>query len=115
MNVNSRSCDVVMARDVPTSTSAPVAPTPAETVDVSPDRAVRTIVLAPNKAEGAKFASLQGIEPVAIVTPRSEHAAHGSVADCILEAPGLTDEHREQLLPHVTPCLATSTDAEGER
>lgn len=111
MNVNSRSCDVVMACDVPTAPSIPVAPTPAETVDVSPDPAVRTIVLASKKTEGAEYAAARGIEPVAIVTPLRVHAAYGIIADRIVEAPGLTDEHREQLVPHVTPCLATSAGA----
>ena len=82
---------------------------------LAPIRPCCPIVLPPTKAEGAKFASLWDIEPVAIVTPRSEHAAYGIVADRIVEAFGPTDEQRSQLLPYVTPCLATSTGAGRSR
>lgn len=70
----------------------------------------RIIVLAANKTDGRDAASALGIDPVAIVTPRSLDAAHGVEADLIVEADGLTDEMRETLLPHATPSLATTPE-----
>jgi hypothetical protein len=71
--------------------------------------ALRIIVMADTKARGYAEACNLGIEPVAVVTPRTLHIAHGVVADRIMEATSLTPEQRDALLPHVLPCLATST------
>lgn len=79
-----------------------------EAVDVAPDPKRRIIVLAPSKKRGHAEALALGIEPVAIVTPRSLDAARGFIADEIVETPGLTDEERATLMAEVTPSLATT-------
>ncbi|MFC5930920.1 hypothetical protein D6T64_12060 [Cryobacterium melibiosiphilum] len=70
--------------------------------------ALRIVVMAANKASGYMEARNLGIEPVAVVTPHSLHAARGVIADRIMDATSLTVEQREMLLPHVIPCLATT-------
>lgn len=73
----------------------------------------RIIVIAPTKEAGhtaATEAAADGAEIVAIVTPRSHHAARGTTADEILEAEGLTEEQRVALLEEVTPALATTEE-----
>lgn len=79
-----------------------------EAVDVAPDPKRRIIVLAPTKAAGQEHAESLGIEPVAIVTPRSPHASYGIVADEIVEAPELTAEVVADLMEHAGPSLATT-------
>ena len=69
--------------------------------------ALRIVVIAADKASGYMEARNLGIEPVAVVTPRSPGAARGRVADRIMDATSLTPEQREALMPHVLPCLAT--------
>lgn len=80
----------------------------AKAVDVAPAPERRVIVMAPTKQAGRQHAELVGIEPVAIVTPRSPHAARGLVADEVVEAEGLTAEGRDALMIEVAPGLATS-------
>ena len=108
MNVSAQ-VDVVMAGGTPDTTpleaGAPEAP---EQVDVSPDPNRRIIVLAPTKAEGYDEARALGIEPVAVITPRSLAAGHGVIADELMDARNLTPEMRDALLPHALPSLATS-------
>ena len=70
--------------------------------------ALRIVVIAADKASGYMEARNIGIEPVAVVTPRSLNAARGRVADRIMDTTSLTPEQRESLMPHVLPCLATS-------
>lgn len=82
-----------------------------EQVDVSPDPRQRIIVLAPTKEAGYDHAHALGIEPVAVVTPRSPGAARGFTADGIIEHDELTPEQRAELMPHVTPALATTQGA----
>ncbi|WP_417510590.1 hypothetical protein [Microbacterium sp.] len=81
----------------------------AETVDVAPDPGRRFIVLAPTKAAGTEHAESVGVEPVAIVTPRSPYGARGLIADEIIEAPGLSTEERAELMAETFPALATSS------
>ena len=80
-----------------------------EHVDVAPDPDRRFIVLAPTKHAGAEHAEAQGIDPVAIVTPRSMHGARGIIADEIIEAPGLSTEERAELMAEASPALATNS------
>lgn len=79
-----------------------------ETVDVSPDPTARIIVVAHSKAAGGELAEAQGFTPVAVVTPRSLHAARGIRADSVVWADDITDEQRAILTPHVAPSLATT-------
>lgn len=68
----------------------------------------RIVMLAPTKQDGRGEALVLGIEPIAVVTPRSPHSARGIIADEIVEAPGLTPEEHAALMIEVAPCLATS-------
>jgi hypothetical protein len=69
----------------------------------------RIIVIAGDKRSGYMKAAVLGITPVAVVTPRSPHAAHGVLADdIIMDEISLTPEWREKLLPEVLPAIATS-------
>ncbi|WP_156145883.1 hypothetical protein [Microbacterium sp. MEJ108Y] len=79
-----------------------------EAVDVAPYPTRRIIVLAPTKQAGQEHAESLGIEPVAIVTPRSPHASYGMVADEIAEAPGLSVDVVGELMQHAGPSLATT-------
>ena len=74
---------------------------------------LRIIVIAADKASGYMEARNLGIEPVAVVTPRSPESAHGMVADRIMDATSLTPEQREALMPHVLPCIATHSNGTG--
>jgi hypothetical protein len=106
----SNQVDVVVAEDEPMGgweDLADVLGGPVEPVDVAPDPKRRIIVLAPSKKRGHVEAVALGIEPVAIVTPRSPHAARGFTADEIVEAEGLTVEERETLMDEVTPAIVT--------
>ena len=69
---------------------------------------LRIIVLAANKRIGYMEARSLGIEPVAVITPRSRDSARGVVADRIMDSTSLTNEQRDALLPYVLPCIATS-------
>lgn len=82
-----------------------------ESMDVAPDPQRRIILLAPTKQEGREYAESLGIEPVAIVTPRSPHASVGMIADEIIEAPDLPAEVVAELMVHAGPSLATTTGA----
>ena len=105
----SNQVDVVVAEGEPGTTPAIPAPAPEpDGVDVAPDPHRRIIVLAPTKDIGYSEARAVGIEPVAVVTPRTLHAARGIVADAMWDAPGLTVEEREALGPHVLPSLVTT-------
>lgn len=113
MNTSSR-VDVVLAEGQPTQTAAEhatIGTEPVETVDVTPDPSRRTIVLALTKQEGRETAEALGIEPVAIVTPRSPHASVGIVADAIIEAPGLDRSVVDELMMNAGPSLATTGGA----
>ncbi|WP_455904708.1 hypothetical protein [Microbacterium sp.] len=79
-----------------------------EDVDVAPDPKRRIIVLAPTKPAGQAHAESLGIEPVAIVTPRSPHASYGIIADEIVEVPDLTAEVVAELMVHAGPSLAAT-------
>ena len=121
MNVSAK-VDVVMADAIRVPIAAdgsfaveltlPVDTTP-KAVDVSLNPNRRIIVLAPTKAEGYDEARALGIEPVAVITPRSLGAAHGIIADELMDASNLTPEVREALLPHAMPSFATTTDPTG--
>lgn len=101
--------DVVMADGAPAHSPLEAGTQEApEQVDVSPDPNRRIIVLAPTKAEGYDEARALGIEPVAVITPRSLAAAHGITADELMDARNLTPEMRDELMPHALPSLATS-------
>lgn len=82
-----------------------------EAVDVAPDPKRRIIVLAPTKQAGQQHAESLGIEPVAVVTPRSPHASYGIIADEIVEAPELTAEVVAELMVQAAPSLATAEGA----
>ena len=69
---------------------------------------MRVIVIAETKKIGLHEAKNMGIEPVAIVTPRSREAARGIVADRIMESSSLTPEMRDELMPHVLPSIASA-------
>lgn len=109
MNTSSR-VDVVLAAGKPTETDEQtnIATEPVETVDLTPDPSRRTIVLALTKREGREVAEALGIEPVAIVTPRSPHASVGVVADAIIQAPGLDRDVVDELMKSAGPSLATT-------
>lgn len=68
----------------------------------------RVIVIAGDKASGYAEARALGIEPVAVVTPRSPAAARGKVADQLMDATTITPEWRDRLVPDVLPSLATT-------
>lgn len=103
--------DVVMADGTPDTTPLDAdTPETPEQVDVVPDPHRRIIVLAPTKAEGYEEARALGIEPVAVITPRSLDAAHGVVADALMDSSNLTPEVRETLVPHAQPSLATTRE-----
>ena len=70
--------------------------------------ALRIVVIAADKASGYMEARNLGIEPVAVVTPRSKHAGYGVTADRIMDATSLTIEQRELLMPYVLPSIATA-------
>jgi len=109
MNTSSR-VDVVLAEGQPAEASVEHTVTESvETADVTPDPPRRTIVLAMTKQDGREVAEALGIEPVAIVTPRSPHASVGIVADGIIEAPGLDRAVVEDLMVNAAPSLATSS------
>lgn len=76
----------------------------------SPDPRRRVILVALTKRAGKDVARALGIEPAAIVTPRSRHAAYGIEADEVTWTADLTAEHREALTPHVLPAIATTTE-----
>lgn len=111
MNTSSR-VDVVLAEGKPTAATVEHTVTePVETADVTPDPSRRTIVLALTKQEGRETAEALGIEPVAIVTPRSPHASIGIIADEIVEAPDLTADVIAELMVSAAPSLATTGGA----
>ena len=107
MNVSAK-VDVVMADVMPALIAALVADGTLEQVDASHDPGRRIIVLAPTKTEGYDEARALGIEPVAVITPRSPAAGHGVIADELMDARNLTPEMRDALLPHALPSLATT-------
>lgn len=82
-----------------------------EAVDVAPDPKRRIIVLAPTKQVGQRHVDSLGIEPVAVVTPRSPHASRGITADEIVEAPGLSAEVAAGLMMDAAPALDTTGGA----
>lgn len=82
-----------------------------EAVDVAPAPERRVIVLAPTKQAGQRHAESLGIEPAAIVTPRSPYASRGIMADEIVEAPGLTAEVVVGLMADAAPSLTTAEGA----
>lgn len=103
--------DVVIAEGAPMAgweDLADVLGDPNETVDVAPDPARRIIVVAQTKTAGAEEARERGFDPIAVVTPRSPHAAYGLVADDVMWSDALTDGDRAELEPHVLPSLATT-------
>ena len=110
MNTSTR-VDVIIAESEPVHAWEDLAELrdAAETVDVAPDPDRGFIVLAPTKQAGAEHAEAHGIDPVAIVTPRSIHGARGLVADEIIEAPGLSAEERAALMAETLPALVTSS------
>lgn len=111
MNTSSR-VDVVLAEGQPTETTVEQTATePVETADVTPDPSRRTIVLAMTKQDGREVAEALGIDPVAIVTPRSPHASVGIIADAIVEAPGLDRAVVDELMENAGPSLATTGGA----
>ncbi|MEX8031694.1 hypothetical protein AB6V29_01515 [Microbacterium sp. 20-116] len=83
-----------------------------ETVDVAPDAGRRIVIVARTKVLGAELAEARKVTPVAIVTPRSPHAARGIWADDIVWADDLTTEERASLEPHLLPLLATTRQTE---
>lgn len=109
MNTSSR-VDVVLAEGklAEPDEQTTIATEPVEAADVTPDPSRRTIVLALTKQEGREVAEALGIEPVAIVTPRSPHASVGIVADAIIEAPGLDRDVVGELMKSAGPSLATT-------
>lgn len=109
--INSNRVDVIMApsTDAEAHDTTGLYVDSIETVDVSPDPTARIIVVAHSKAAGAELAEAQGFTPVAVVTPRSLHAARGIPADSVVWADDITDEQRATLNPHVAPSLDTGT------
>lgn len=84
---------------------------PPQAVDVAPDRSRRIIVIAPTKQLGQEHAEALGIEPVAIVTPRSPEAARGITADEVIAEPTLDAGVLDVLMAQTLPSLTTT---EGE-
>lgn len=106
--------DVVVAEGEPVAgweDLADVLGDQVEAVDVAPDPKRRIIVLASTKAAGQELAESLGIEPVAVVTPRSPHASVGIIADEIVEAPDLTADVIAELMVNASPSLATTGGA----
>ena len=102
--------DVVIADGEPTTSLTSDQPAPAETekVAVAPDPSHRIILLAPTKEAGQDEADRLGITPIAILTPRSPHAARGMTADLIVESPDLTAEQRSTLHQEAATTLLTA-------
>lgn len=103
--------DVVIAEGEPAPALTNDMPAPAETekAAVAPDPNQRIILLAPTKEAGQEEADRLGITPVAIVTPRSPHAARGMTADLIVETADLTAEQRAMLHQEAAPALLTAS------
>jgi hypothetical protein len=112
MNSSAR-VDVVMAPETvePAPLDAGLVPA-APTADIAPDPARRIVMVATTKDAGADEARARGFDPVAVVTPRSPHAAYGVVADEVVWSEALTPEARAELEPHVLPVLATTRTEE---
>ena len=110
MNVSAK-VDVVMAEVIPSLIATLVTDQALEQVDADPKPDKRIIILAPTVRSGYIEARALGIKPAAVVTPRSLSAAHGIVADEIIEAPGLTPEVRDELMAEAAPALATTREA----
>ncbi|UPL13025.1 hypothetical protein [Microbacterium galbinum] len=119
MNTSSR-VDVVLAEAQPAGGEHATTPTLQSVVDlgltfidgadIAPDPSRRIIVLAPTKKRGLIEAERLGIEPVAVVTPRTPDGARGVEADEVVVADGLTVEESESLTLAVAPSLATSPE-----
>lgn len=119
MNTSSR-VDVVLAEGTATGHEQATTPTLQgvvdlglaliDTADVAPDPSRRIIMLAPTKKRGLIEAERLGIEPVAVVTPRTPDHARGVSADEVVVADGLTVEESESLMLEVAPSLATSEE-----
>ena len=110
---NSNRVDVVMApsTDAEGRDTTGLYVDSIETVDVSPDPTARIVVVAHSKAAGAELAEAQGFTPVAVVTPRSLHAARGITADSVVWADDITDEQRATMAEHVAPSLSTTVES----
>lgn len=108
--INSNRVDVVMATgtDFGDRDTSGLYVDNTETVDVSPVPTARIIVVAHSKAAGGELAEAQGFTPVAVVTPRSMHAAYGITADSVVWADDITDEQRVTMAEHVAPSLTTT-------
>ncbi|MBO3663722.1 hypothetical protein [Microbacterium stercoris] len=113
--MNSHKVDVVIAEGEPMHGHEDLAavlgnaePREPEQVDVAPDPHRRIIYLAATKRAGLDEAKALGIEPVAVVTPRSLDAARGIVADAIEASAALLPDEIDELMPHVAPSLATT-------
>lgn len=74
---------------------------------------LRIIVIAGDKRSGHMEARNLGIEPAAVVTPRSPHAARGIVADRIMEATSLLIEDRDRLIEEVLPSISRIRDRDA--
>lgn len=106
---SSHRADVIVADGEPSHEQlAEALPEPVESTDVAPDPARLIIMAAATKAAGNDEARERGFEPIAVVTPRSPHAAYGLVADDIVWSDALTADDRAELEPHVLPALATT-------
>jgi len=105
----SHKVDVIVATDGPAPELDYQEPAePIEQVDVTPDPHRRIIFLAETKQAGYDEARALGIEPVAVITPRSLDAARGIEADALMDSSTLAPEMRDQLLPHALPSIATT-------
>lgn len=76
---------------------------PSVTREAAP--AERVIIAASSKARADDMARAHGINPVAIVTPRSPHGVRGMTADTVIYDDTLTQEQRDMLRAQATPAL----------
>jgi hypothetical protein len=102
--------DIVIERDEPEAAAMFGIPEP-DHADVAPDPRRRVIILAPTKQAGHEEARTLGIDPVAVITPRSIDAARGLGADDIIASASLSHDQRDELLTHALPSIATTPDA----
>jgi uncharacterized protein YegP (UPF0339 family) len=105
---SSKHVDVVIAHGDPNTTQAETTDQEPEHTDAAPAPDWRIVLLARTKQEGLDEARQRGFTPAAVVTPRSLDAARGITADEIVVSAALTDEQRDQLMPHALPTVATS-------
>lgn len=78
----------------------------------TPATKVQRILIAPTKHEGRAWLSRMGATAIAIVTPRSPHAARGKLANTLEVLDTVSGDARTALIDECMPALATCTHGE---